>query len=408
MKKTPWLLGITGGIAAYKTPDLVRLLKKSGKDVRVVLSHGALDFVTPLSLQAVSQNPVYSTLREADADAAMGHIALARWAKGILIAPLSANRLAALAQGMADDLLTTLCLASQAKLYVAPAMNQVMWHHPAVQQNIQLLQSRGATVLGPDWGEQACGDVGWGRMCAIESIVEQLPMETVGVDLRGLHFVITAGPTREAIDPVRFLSNRSSGKMGFALAQVAAAWGATVTLISGPVTLDTPPGVRRIDVISAQEMCNAVMAALPADIFIGAAAVADFRPETYALHKIKKTAQGERVLCLVKNPDIISEVAKSNGRPFCVGFAAETEYAVHYAREKLRAKGLDMIALNEVNRDDIGFDVADNALTVLSNTQTIAIEKASKVAVARELLTIMYGQYYAKNKAKNSRCTDRA
>ncbi len=287
MKISRWILGITGGIAAYKTPELVRLLTKQGCEVKVVLSQGAKAFVTPMTLQAVSGNPVYSELLDTDFEAAMGHIELARWAQGILIAPLSANRLAALAHGMADDLLTTLCLATQAPLWVAPAMNQQMWHHPATQTNLGILQARGIQVLGPDWGEQACKEVGFGRMREPQAIVDNL-LTSTNDDFQGKHILITAGPTREAIDPVRYLSNRSSGKMGFALAQAAVAMGAQVTLIAGPVSLATPTSVKRIDVVSAQEMYDAVMREVKgSDIFIGAAAVSDFMFKQFQIRKSK-------------------------------------------------------------------------------------------------------------------------
>jgi phosphopantothenoylcysteine decarboxylase/phosphopantothenate--cysteine ligase len=404
MKKTQWLVGITGGIAAYKTPDLVRLLKKQGMEVRVVLSQSAKAFVTPLSLQAVSGHPVYSELLDCDFEAAMGHIELARWAHGIIIAPLSANRLAALAMGMADDLLTTLCLATKAPIWVAPAMNQVMWHHPATQHNIQILKDRGVHILGPDWGEQACGDIGLGRMWEPQMIVDQILSEQSASTLLGRKILITAGPTREAIDPVRFLSNRSSGKMGFALAQAAAALGAEVTLVSGPVALATPANVKRIDVVSAQEMLQAVNAHVDnVDIFISAAAVADFRPDSIASQKIKKNNHGDHwSLTLVPNPDILAQVANRERRPFCVGFAAETEHLENNAQKKLRDKNIDLIAVNDVSRADIGFDTMDNALTVFCDQQTFSIAKANKYSVAINLLNIIGERYHAKNTTKSS------
>lgn len=408
MAAQKWLLGITGGIAAYKTPELVRLLKKQGKELRVVLSSGAKSFVTPMSLQAVSGHPVYSELLDCDFEAAMGHIELARWADAILIAPLSANRLAALALGMADDLLTTLCLATKAPIWVAPAMNQAMWHHPATQHNIALLQSRGIQILGPDWGEQACGDVGLGRMLQPEEIVStilQAPsMLATSSPLNNLSMMITAGPTREPIDPVRYISNRSSGKMGYALAEAACRLGAKVTLISGPVALPTPQGVTRIDVTTAQEMLNAVMAHYQHHpIFISAAAVCDFRVENIAPQKIKKTAQQNSLdLQFIANPDIVKTIASLTDKPFCVGFAAETEKGDVYAKQKLQDKGLDLIAMNDVSQKEIGFDAACNALTVFSHQNTYSIEKAPKSIVAFELLKII-GECYAKNKIKNSR-----
>ncbi len=396
MNAKKWILGISGGIAAYKTPELVRLLKKQGWEVRVVLSAGAKAFVTPMTLQAVSGEPVYSELFDADFEAAMGHIELARWATGIIIAPASANRIAALAHGMADDLLTTLCLATKAPIWVAPAMNQQMWHHSATQANIALLQQRGITILGPDWGEQACGDVGLGRMLEPAAIFDQLNA-THSPILKDKHIVITAGPTREAIDPVRYLSNKSSGKMGFALAQAAIAMGAKVTLISGPVSLATPTSAKRIDVVSAKEMYDAVITQTSAcDIFISAAAVSDYRVEM-ALQKIKKSAQDSMTLQLIQNPDILATVAKLKKRPFCVGFAAETENIENNARRKLNEKELDLIAVNDVSREDIGFDVNTNALTVIGQNVNHHISKNTKDQVAMQLLTIISECYHAKN-----------
>lgn len=387
MKAMKWLVGITGGIAAYKTPELIRLLRKQGAQVRVVLSKGGSAFVTPLTLQAVSGNPVYSELLDTDFEAAMGHIDLARWADGILIAPLSANRLAALALGMADDLLTTLCLASEAPIWVAPAMNQKMWHHSATQAHIETLKKRNINILGPAFGEQACLEVGLGRMLEPQEMVAQISTPLL---LQGLHILITAGPTWEAIDPVRFLSNRSSGKMGFALAQVAQNMGARVTLISGPVALKTPSGVERIDVVSAQEMYDAVMAHYQkADIFISAAAVSDFSVEKVT-HKIKKEQITQ--LSLKENPDILATVASQTPRPFCVGFAAETQNCELNAKKKLQAKNLDLIAVNDVSQEDIGFEVDDNALTVFSPHQTYHIPKQSKYQVGITLLKIISEQ----------------
>lgn len=401
MTPTKWLLGITGGIAAYKTPELVRLLKKQGDEVRVVLSNGAKAFVTPMTLQAVSGHPVYTELLDCDFEAAMGHIELARWADAILIAPLSANRLAALSIGMADDLLATLCLATKAPIWVAPAMNQAMWHHPATQENIARLQSRGVQVLGPDWGEQACGDIGLGRMLEPQDIISALQQNRslypLNASFKDVSILITAGPTREAIDPVRYLSNRSSGKMGYALAAAAARLGAKVTLISGPVALPTPLGVARIDVLSAQDMYQAVMQHYAkANIFISTAAVSDFRPQNQALQKIKKSSQTDLNLALAMNPDILKTVASQPDKPFCVGFAAETENGQEYAKQKLQNKQIDLIALNEVNQEGIGFDTAFNALTVFSQENRHIISKATKEEVAFQLLELI-GKYYAKN-----------
>lgn len=398
-----WLLGITGGIAAYKTPELVRLLKKRGLDVRVVLSQGAKAFVTPLTLQAVSAHPVYSELLDADFEAAMGHIELARWAEGVLIAPLSANRLAALAHGFADDLLTTLCLATTAPIYAAPAMNRQMWEHPATQANLVILKERGITMLGPDWGEQACGEVGLGRMLEPAAIIEQLFSKiepATAAILSGKRILITAGPTREAIDPVRYISNRSSGKMGIALAEAAKALGAEVTLIHGPIQCAVPSNMKTVAVSSAQDMLNAVEAHIAnTDIFISAAAVADFRTEETATQKMKKGQANTWELSLVQNPDILASVAAKRDAPFCVGFAAETEHSLENAKQKLLNKKIDLIAVNDVSRKDIGFDTEDNALTVISTTATHPLAKESKYQIALKLLHLVNEYYHAKNKA---------
>ncbi len=402
MKKTRWILGITGGIAAYKTPELVRLLSKQGCEVRVVLSQGAKAFVTPMTLQALSGHAVYSELLDSDFEAAMGHIELARWAQGILIAPLSANTLAKLAHGMADDLLTCLCLATTAPIWVAPAMNQQMWHHQATQSNIRILQERGVGILGPGFGEQACKEVGLGRMLEPQELVTHILGDN-NLSLAGKRILISAGPTREAIDPVRYLSNRSSGKMGFALAQIAAQNGAQVTLVAGPVSLATPPAVKRIDVISAQDMYEAIMQnANECDIFISAAAVADFRVENKTNQKMKKSSHSHISLDLIPNPDILASVAKMTSRPFCVGFAAETHQTEEFARQKLAEKELDLIALNDVSIEGIGFDVNDNALTVFSHDQKIELSKNTKLHIAEQLLKIISEKYDAKSKIKNN------
>lgn len=397
MKK--WLVGITGGIAAYKTPELVRLLKKQDKEVRVVLSEGAKHFVAPMALQAVSGNPVYSELFDSDFEAAMGHIELARWAEGIIIAPLSANRLAALAMGMADDLLTTLCLATRAPIWVAPAMNQQMWHHPATQHNINILKSRGIQILGPDFGEQACLEVGLGRMLEPENIVNQISVQSpANAILKDLKILITAGPTREALDPIRYISNRSSGKMGYALAEMAIACGAQVKLISGPVCLPTPPQVTRVDVVSALEMYETVKTySEQADIFISAAAVADFRPEHPAPHKMKKQSDEDPYFMhFVENPDILASVAAQKYRPFCVGFAAETQNLELYGLQKLQEKNLDMIAVNDVSREDTGLEVDQNALKIFTKERkSYFIEKTTKRQAALALLEII-SEHYAK------------
>ncbi|MBB3233047.1 bifunctional phosphopantothenoylcysteine decarboxylase/phosphopantothenate--cysteine ligase CoaBC [Halomonas stenophila] len=356
------LLGISAGIAAYKSAHLARLLKQAGHEVRVVMTEGAQAFITPLTLQALTGEPVRTSLLDPEAEAGMGHIELARWADLILVAPATADLMARLAHGHADDLLTTLCLASDAEKVMAPAMNQAMWRQPATVRNAHRLAEDGWRLLGPDSGDQACGDVGPGRMLEPEAILAALD-DTAPREAAGLTVVITAGPTREPLDPVRYLSNHSSGKMGFALAAAAAALGARVLLISGPVALPTPAGVERHDVESAREMHDAAhRLARGCDLFIGCAAVADYRAETPAEHKLKKR-EGEHTLTLrlVKNPDIIASIAARDDRPYVVGFAAETRDLEAYARDKLARKGLDMVVANDVSRAGLGFGADDNA-----------------------------------------------
>ncbi|GHE22369.1 bifunctional phosphopantothenoylcysteine decarboxylase/phosphopantothenate--cysteine ligase CoaBC [Halomonas urumqiensis] len=371
------LLGISAGIAAYKSAQLARLLKQAGCEVRVVMTDGAQAFITPLTLQALTGEPVRTSLLDPEAEAGMGHIELARWADTILVAPATADLMARLATGQADDLLTTLCLASDADKVMAPAMNQAMWRHPATQRNARQLAADGWRLLGPASGDQACGDVGPGRMLEPEAIAEamltsDMPSQaTVDTQAQGLHVVITAGPTREPLDPVRYLSNHSSGKMGYALAEAAVTLGAHVTLISGPVNLPCPAGVERLDVQTAQEMHDASMRLTAnCDIFIGCAAVADYRATRQAAHKIKKRdGEDGLTLQLVKNPDIIACVAASrptgSRHPLVVGFAAETRELETYARDKLTRKGLDMIVANDVSQAGLGFGADDNAALVL-------------------------------------------
>lgn len=368
------LLGISAGIAAYKSAVLARLLKQAGCEVRVVMTEGAQAFITPLTLQALTGEPVRTSLLDPEAEAGMGHIELARWADTILIAPATADLMARLAAGMADDLLTTLCLASEAEKVMAPAMNQAMWRHPATARNATRLMDDGWRLLGPASGDQACGDVGPGRMLEPEAILAALldagqVSNTGDAPAAGLAVTITAGPTREPLDPVRYLSNHSSGKMGYALAEAAAVLGARVTLISGPVSLPCPEGVARLEVETALEMHEAALRlAEQSDLFIGCAAVADYRAEQAAEHKIKKV-EGEEglTLRLVKNPDIIACVAAlpEARRPFVVGFAAETRDLAAYARDKLTRKRLDMIVANDVSREGLGFGADDNAALVL-------------------------------------------
>ncbi|MFC0268831.1 bifunctional phosphopantothenoylcysteine decarboxylase/phosphopantothenate--cysteine ligase CoaBC [Kushneria aurantia] len=361
------VLGISAGIAAYKSAFLARLLKKSGAEVRVVMTEGAQAFITPLTLQALTGESVRTSLLDPQAEAGMGHIELARWADILLIAPATADLMARLAAGMADDLLTTLALATNARCLLAPAMNQAMWAHPTTRRNADILAGLGWQLLGPDAGEQACGDVGSGRMLEPEAILEALRTPPLAAPdstgpLADTRVLITAGPTREAIDPVRYLSNRSSGKMGFALAEAARALGAEVTLVAGPVQLPTPAGVSRIDVVSARDMLAAVEARVDScDIFIGCAAVADYRLAEIAEHKLKKRGDEALSLSLVQNPDIIARVTDRPAPPFTVGFAAETRDMARYARDKLERKRLDLIIANDVASPGLGFGADDNA-----------------------------------------------
>lgn len=392
------LLGICGGIAAYKAADLVRRLKERGADVRVILTRGGAEFITPLTLQALSGNPVGQSLLDPAAEAAMGHIELARWADLILVAPATADILAKIAHGHADDLLTTCILACSAPLAVAPAMNQQMYKNIATQSNLATLISRKINVFGPASGEQACGDVGMGRMLEPLQLVDAvINLFEKPQPLKGLRFCITAGPTREAIDPVRYISNHSSGKMGYALAHAAAELGAEVTLISGPVQLNAPAGVTRIDVVSAEQMFQAAMQqATQHQIFIGCAAVADFRMAQLATQKMKKSADDDGLtLQLVKNPDIIASVAalKTN-RPFTVGFAAETEQVESYAKQKLAKKHLDLICANDVSDPNLGFNSDDNAMTVYSKTAAYPLGRQTKSALASALISLIVEHYH--------------
>ena len=383
------LLGVTGGIAAYKSAELVRRLRERGAEVQVVMTGAATAFITPLTLQALSGRAVRTGLMDPQAEAAMSHIELARWADCILIAPASADFIARLAHGLADDLLSTVCLASEAPLLVAPAMNRVMWQHPATQANCATLAARGVRLLGPAEGEQACGEVGAGRMLEPMALVEALNVTPPGVDLRGLTVLVTAGPTREPLDPVRFLSNRSSGKMGYAVAEAARDAGADVVLVSGPVHLAAPAGVTCLPVETAEAMRAAVLQHVAAaDLFIATAAVADYRPATRAADKIKKNGE-PLTLSLEPTPDILAEVAGRPDRPFTVGFAAETERLAEYAEAKRRRKNLDMIAANQVDDRGLGFDSDDNALTVFWEGGSLALPRQPKRALASALLAVI-------------------
>ncbi len=383
------VLGITGGIAAYKTPELVRRLKENGANVRVVMTAGAKAFITPLTLQAVSANPVSDSLLDTQAELAMGHIELAKWADLLLIAPTTADVIAKMATGLANDLLSTLCLATAAPIVIAPAMNQQMWHAPATQDNVATLLRREVIMWGPGEGEQACGDVGKGRMLDVDELVENTLAFFNDKELTGQHWVITAGPTREAIDPVRYISNHSSGKMGYAIAQAAQRLGAKVTIISGPVNLNTPTGCEKIAVNSALDMHKkALELARQASVFIACAAVADYRVSDVAVQKIKKSTD-EMQLNLIKNPDIVADVAALKNRPYTVGFAAETQNVEQYALGKLTRKNLDLIAANDVSNSEQGFNSDNNALTVFSKEGKVDIPLASKSVVAQALVKVI-------------------
>ncbi len=401
MRDTPIkvVVGVTGGIAAYKSAELIRRLREKEFEVRVVMTRAAREFITPLTLQALSGYPVRHDLFDEAAEAAMGHIELARWADVVLVAPASADFIAKLAHGFANDLLSTLCLATAARVIAVPAMNRQMWASGATQENCSTVLRRGVLLLGPAEGDQACGEVGPGRMLDPVEIVSRLAQLTGGGPMADLSVLVTAGPTQEAIDPVRYVSNHSSGKMGYAIAQAAADAGALVTLVSGPTGLGVPSGARRMDVLSAEEMYRTVMALAPEqDIFIGAAAVADYRPDDVKTQKIKKTSE-EMVLRLARNPDILAAVAALPHPPFTVGFAAETENLEQHAREKLEKKSLDLIAANQVNAPGIGFGSEDNALQLYWRGGSKELPRSPKPAIARELIQVVYDRYRAKNPA---------
>ncbi len=384
------LLGVTGGIAAYKSAEIIRRLQDAGANVRVAMTHAATEFITPLTMQALSGNPVHLELLDTGAEAAMGHIELARWADVILVAPASANFIAKLMNGEGGDLLSTLCLASRSPLAIAPAMNQSMWRNASTQHNIERLRGRGVNIFGPAEGNQACGDVGPGRMSEPEDIAELTADLFETGTLAGKKVVITAGPTREAIDPVRYISNHSSGKMGYALAEAAVEAGAETILISGPVNLISPDRVKTIAVTSAQEMYDAALAeADGCQLFIASAAVADYRPVQVSEQKIKKSAD-TLTIEMIKNPDIVSAVAALQNRPFTVGFAAETANIENglelHARSKLERKNLDLVIANDVSDRTIGFNSDDNAVLVVEMKSSEAIPKINKSILARQLI----------------------
>ena len=404
MAKQNIILGITGGIAAYKAPELVRRLRETGASVQVVMSESAGQIVTETTLQAVSGQPVRQSLWDEEAEAAMGHIELARWADLVLVAPATAEFMARLAAGAAPDLLTTLCLASRAPIVIAPAMNHVMWANPAVQANRELLEERGVHLLGPEDGDQACGETGVGRMMQPDDIVAAIlslaaVSTTASAPLQGKTVMVTAGPTREAIDPVRYLTNRSSGKMGYAIARAAKDAGARVILISGPVGLDEPAGVERVCVESAEQMFAATHEHVQGvDIFIAAAAVSDYRPESQQQRKIKKTNPTMQ-LDLVKSPDTLASVAKLAGGPFTVGFAAETEQVREYALGKLENKKLDMIVANKVG-SDCGFDREDNAVEVFWSGGEQTFPMTAKSELAGQLIQLIADRFAGSDRNK--------
>jgi phosphopantothenoylcysteine decarboxylase/phosphopantothenate--cysteine ligase len=395
------LLGVSGGIAAYKAVELARLLVSAGCDVRVVMTPGATQFVGPLTLQAVTGWPVSTDIFDPQQEAAMGHIALARWADLIVVAPASANCIAGLHTGQADTLLHTVCLASTAPLALAPAMNSQMWQHPATRENIRVLQQRGVQCWGPADGVQACGDVGPGRLLEPTELYQRIVAHFTRGHLAGCHLLLTAGPTREPLDAVRYIGNRSSGKMGYAIAIAAAEQGARVTLVSGPTALACPPGVTRHQVQTAQQMYAQVMAHVAeADIFVACAAVADYRPETCAEHKIKKD-NVPYSLTLVPNPDILAAVAKLPEPPYCLGFAAETDQVLTQAEAKRQAKKIPLLAANRVSAT-AGFDADENALTLLSDQGQVHLPQQPKQRLARQLIHHLAEQYHAYLTVQNS------
>jgi len=392
------LLGVSGGIAAYKSAELIRRLQDMGADVRVVMTRAAQEFITPLTLQALSGNPVHVGLLDPEAEAAMGHIELARWADLMVVAPASADVIARIAHGKGDDLLTTVCLARRCELVVAPAMNEAMWHNAATTENLAILKSRGIHQIGPAAGGQACGDVGMGRMSEPSTLAHDIAQLFETGSLAGKTVVITAGPTREAIDPVRYISNHSSGKMGYSLAQAASDAGATVILISGPTALSCPDRVTRRDVVSAQEMYDATLSTMAnCDIFIASAAVADFRPVSVAKQKLKKTGKETMRIDMVKNPDIVADVAALSVRPFVVGFAAETNDVITYARDKMQRKQLDMIIANDVSDSRIGFNSDQNAVTILTPDNERSLPEANKSYLAQSIIQHIASQYQAES-----------
>ncbi|UYM18262.1 bifunctional phosphopantothenoylcysteine decarboxylase/phosphopantothenate--cysteine ligase CoaBC [Endozoicomonas euniceicola] len=392
------VLGVTGGIAAYKSAELIRSLCKLGADVRVVMTKSACEFITPLTLQALSHNPVHLDLLDTDAEAAMGHIELAKWADIVLVAPATANFIARLAGGQANDLLTTLCLATAAPICLAPAMNQGMWRDVTTQENIGKLAEKGLKIFGPADGSQACGDIGPGRMLDPELITLHTAEMFKHDIFTGRSVLITAGPTREDIDPVRYISNHSSGKMAYALAEAAVEAGARVTLVSGPVNIEKPGRVKTIDVVSAQQMHDAVQENIEGvDIFIGCAAVSDYRPVEILKDKIKKDPNNTEEILelkLVRNPDIAASVAALDSAPFVIGFAAETRNVIEYAANKMQKKGMNMIVANDVSDKSIGFSSDVNEVTILAEGLQKTLPRASKKVLARKILSVASRGYH--------------
>ncbi len=382
------LLGVTGGIAAYKSAEIVRYLKKAGSSVRVVMTESAKEFITPLTLQALSGNRVSSELLDAEAEAAMGHIELAKWSDGILIAPTTANSLARLASGKADDLLSSVTLAFDGPISLAPAMNQAMWNDKRTQDNLNSLINKGFKICGPGSGEQACGDIGLGRMLEPLEILELFSSSFAQGEMSGKSVLITAGPTQEPIDPVRYITNKSSGKMGYSLAEAAVESGAKVTLISGPVNLDTPPNCHKVSVQTAKEMYEAVMHHIQGkDVYIGTAAVSDYRPAEFKNSKIKKKGNNSPIhLRLQENQDILKSVSELEQRPYVVGFAAETDNLLENAEKKLKNKELDLIVANDVSNKEIGFDSNDNEVTLITRTEQQLIPKQNKRKISKKIV----------------------
>ncbi|MFL2731466.1 MAG: bifunctional phosphopantothenoylcysteine decarboxylase/phosphopantothenate--cysteine ligase CoaBC [SAR86 cluster bacterium] len=396
------LLCVTGGIAAYKSAEITRLFKKEGADVRIIMTESSKEFITPLTLQAVSGNQIHDSLLDEKAEAGMGHIELAKWADILLVAPCTAETLSKINQGRADDLLGTVILATKANIFIAPAMNMNMWLDPTTQSNYEQLQSKKVFFIGPDIGDQACGDVGPGRLVEPEKILNEISNSINTGELSGKTVNITAGPTREKLDPVRYISNNSSGKMGYALAQAAIEAGANVNLISGPVTLEVNKNINLIKINTAKEMLDQVLKVMKDDdLFIGCAAVSDYRPKNYSVEKLKKNSKEIFNLKLEKNDDILSNVSKNYPNSFVVGFAAETENIEENSRKKLTEKNLNMIISNDVSNKSIGFDSDDNEVTIYTENEKILIEKDTKFKVAQKIINEIVNKINIKDVISN-------